>query len=61
MSDQESPAEKWSPGAWTAARCAHWRQLEGAARNRFMEWVHDEGWQGKCHPSQLPGRETVAA
>ncbi|WP_046021650.1 hypothetical protein [Magnetospira sp. QH-2] len=61
MNNPNSSPDKWSPGAWTAARCARWRQLEGEAREAFMDWVHAEGWRGHCYGAELPESDSAAA
>ena len=52
--DEQNARGSWSPGAWTAERCEHWRHLDDESRQAFVMWVYEEGRKGVCHPHQLP-------
>jgi hypothetical protein len=55
------PGAIWAPGAWTPARCALWREMEGEMRQRLEQWVYAEGRRKRCHRRQLPEIEGRAA
>lgn len=53
-SDLITPGAKWSPGAWTPARCKLWHSLGGKGKAWLETALMDEARDGQCHPSQLP-------
>lgn len=53
-SDLITPGARWTPGAWTPARCVLWRTLGPRGKVWLEKCVMDEARAGVCLPSQLP-------
>ena len=49
-----NPMARWTPGAWTPARCALWRSFDAEQRTRLERWVAAEQERGTHHKTQLP-------